>query len=157
MEGNKYANGKIYKLISNRTDKICIGSTASTLNVRFSKHKNSYKNYVENDGAFTTAHKLLRYDDCRIELMEDFPCNSKDELFEREGQLIRENWDNCVNKRIEKRTPRQYYIDNIEDINRSIICECGCSVVKRMIKRHKQTLKHIRLMENRNINEIDIN
>ena len=51
-----------------------------------------------------------------IELVENFPCNSVEELRKREGELIREM--GTLNKRIEQRDMkeyfRQYYQDNIE-------------------------------------------
>ena len=37
-----YNLGKIYKLISNQTDKIYVGSTAQTLSKRFMNHKKSF-------------------------------------------------------------------------------------------------------------------
>ena len=56
----------------------------------------------------------MKYDDAYIELIEECPCNDKNELNRREGQMIREM--NCVNKRIEGRTGKEYREDNKEYI-----------------------------------------
>ena len=58
---------------------------------------------------------MLEYADVYIELLEMCPCNNKMELTRREGELIRAN-DNCVNKNIAGRTPKQYRQDNAEKI-----------------------------------------
>jgi hypothetical protein len=45
MYMSKYSEGKIYKLTSSQTDKVYIGSTIRSLNVRFSNHKSHYKSW----------------------------------------------------------------------------------------------------------------
>ena len=52
-------------------------------------------------------------DNFYIELIEKCPCNDKDELRRTEGKYIRE-LKPSLNKRIEGRTLREYYIDNEE-------------------------------------------
>ena len=53
---------------------------------------------------------------CKIELIENYPCTSKEELFKREGFYILNN--ECVNKKIagrsQKEYKKQYNIDNKE-------------------------------------------
>ena len=56
------------------------------------------------------------YKDAYIELIEDFPCNSKKELNRREGQHIRNN--DCVNKNIAGRTKKEWNLDNKDETNR---------------------------------------
>ena len=104
-----YANGKIYTIRSFQTDKYYIGSTTQTLTKRLSCHKSHYKK-----GVFYTSSEIIQYGDCYIELLEDFPCFKKDQLCKREGQLIREHKDNCVNKAIAGRTRKEYLVDNKE-------------------------------------------
>jgi len=70
-----YSNGKIYKIISNHTDLIYIGSTTQTLAQRKQKHRN--KNNC-------SSIEILQYDDARIILIELFSCNCKEELTARE-------------------------------------------------------------------------
>ena len=108
-----YKNGKIYTIRSHQTDKYYIGSTCTMLSKRLSKHKASYKNGTY---SIVRQEKLVKYNDCYIELLEAFECNNKDELRKREGELIRKYKDNIVNCKIECRTTKQYNIDNKEKI-----------------------------------------
>ncbi|UCG02754.1 MAG: GIY-YIG nuclease family protein [Candidatus Heimdallarchaeota archaeon] len=108
-----YKNAKIYTIRSNHTDKIYVGSTCSELRKRLNGHKGKYSMYL--NGTMTkymSSFEIIKYGDCYIELHEKYPCNDKTELNKREGELIREL--DCVNKRIEGRTAKEYYIDNIE-------------------------------------------
>ena len=59
---------KIYKLTSEQTPKVYIGSTKLNLNTRFILHKTKYKNKVK----YITANEILQYDDCKIELVKPF-------------------------------------------------------------------------------------
>lgn len=52
-----------------------------------------------------------------IELIEMFPCNSKEELNRREGEVIRATF-NCVNKYVAGRTLKQWHEDN-KDYNKT--------------------------------------
>ena len=101
-----YKNGKIYKLWSPQGDEIYIGSTVNTLARRKSLHKSK----------MNCCSKLLfeKYDDVRIELIEEFPCENKMELNKREGQHMRNN--TCINKYIAGRTIKEYHEDNKEKI-----------------------------------------
>jgi hypothetical protein len=103
---NKYHNGKIYTIRSYQTDKFYIGSTCSPLHKRFYEHT-----HIKN-----TSSKILieNYNDCYIELLENFKCESRIELIKREGELIRENLNNVINKSIAGRTTKQYQIENKE-------------------------------------------
>jgi hypothetical protein len=59
MENNKYHNSKIYKLISNHTDKIYIGSTFQKyLSVRKAGHKAHYELFKKNNGNYFLSLNL---------------------------------------------------------------------------------------------------
>jgi hypothetical protein len=110
-----YQNGMIYMIWAG--DERYYGSTCDTLSKRMGRHRNAYKH---NHGKIT-AHKLFDtygLENCKIELVEEFPCNSKQELEAREGFYIRGN--KCVNKIIPGRTSieysAKYYQDNKEYI-----------------------------------------
>lgn len=90
-----YQNGKIYTIRSPHTTKYYIGGTTQTLAKRFSYHK-KYPTLTSKD--------IISLGDAYIELMELCPCNSVEELRKREGELIREHKENCVNKNIAGRT-----------------------------------------------------
>ena len=109
-----YKNGKIYSLRSYQTNDIYIGSTCSPFNKRIYKHKNNYKRWKEGKYAYITAFEIIKYDDCYIELIDLYPCNSKIELHKRHGELIRDM--ECVNKIIPGRTGKQYKIDHQDKI-----------------------------------------
>jgi len=89
-----YQNGKIYKLICDDPSLVYIGSTCQKyLNSRLSAHK--YK-YTHNTAIrTTTSRELFEVGGVKIILIEDFPCNTKDELLFRE-RLHMENME-CVN------------------------------------------------------------
>jgi hypothetical protein len=107
MYMSKYSEGKIYKLTSSQTDKVYIGSTIRSLNDRFSNHKCSYKSWLKSQMNNITSYDLLQYDDVKIELIKEFPCETKKELEKEEGKIILEN--NCVNKHVAGRTKKEYH------------------------------------------------
>ena len=83
-----YQLSKIYKLVSNKTEDIYIGSCLMRLSTRLSQHKNKSNQAVS---------KKLFTDDAiiTIVLVESFPCNTKNELKARELHHITTN--NCIN------------------------------------------------------------
>lgn len=101
-----YKNGKIYSIRSySRPDLIYVGSTTQLLSIRFGKHK------VSNN---TTSNQIIKIGDAYIELIENYSCNSRNELNKREGEIIRSM--DCVNKLIAGRTRKEYYNENIEEL-----------------------------------------
>lgn len=86
--------GKIYKIVSKSGT--YIGSTTETIEQRFKGHTQSFKAYEKGVGKFITSYKLMGDDDVRIELVADFPCNSKLELWKEEARIIKSV--ECVNK-----------------------------------------------------------
>ena len=103
-----YSNGKIYQLCSLLTNKIYIGSTIQSLNERLQEHKKGYKYFLEGNGRKVYSFKMLKYSDCFIELIEDYPCNSRKELERREGELQLQFINVIVNKNIAGRTKQEY-------------------------------------------------
>ena len=92
---NKYKNGKIYKITDNTNGNIYYGSTQKTLNRRLSDHKYDYKRR-EKEGNVRTSSSIICNNDFTMELVEDYPCNSRKELEERESYYI--NNFECINK-----------------------------------------------------------
>ena len=132
-----YQLGKIYKLTNGTLN--YYGSTTNELNQRLAEHKSRYKR--EN-------WKEILYKDgniVSIELMENYPCDTKIELLKREKWYIENN--ECINIRI----PTQTLNENRNHIKNIIICECGCSSRKSAIKVHRKTKKHKKLMEQKKI------
>lgn len=163
-----YNNGKIYKIVCDITNKTYYGSTSNTLSKRMVQHRSS-KRCVSNE---MTNPKIY--------LVEDVPCDRKEQLLKRERFYIENN--ECINKRIPSKTDqewrKEYYQTNKDkeltygkkyknDNKQSLIikykeyyqinkdkikqeknikhtCECGCSINKGGLPRHKKTLKHIK-------------
>jgi hypothetical protein len=182
---DKYKNGKIYQITNLTHTKFYIGSTTESLSNRMAKHRNIYMQYLEGKRQTRmSVFELFEEDgphNCKILLIELFPCNSKEELNAREGTHIINN--QCVNKQIAGRTQKQYIAENkdkIREIQRlyrennkdkvkenkaayyqknrekileqekvTIICECGCSIIKKLLQKHMKTDKHISIMNNK--------
>ena len=110
---NKYHNGKIYKIVDVDHNKQYIGSTTETLSRRMAHHKHQYKMF--NQGLRTKVCSFDLFDEfgidnCKIELIEYFNCETKDEQLKREGEHKKNN--ECLNRFIAGRTNKEYYIDN---------------------------------------------
>jgi hypothetical protein len=115
-----YQNGKIYKIecVNGEDRDIYIGSTAKQyLSQRMEKHRTSYKLWKEGKSSYVSAYDLFDkfgVENCSILLIEVCPCDLKDELRAREGFHIKNV--ECVNKRIENRTQKEWREDNKEII-----------------------------------------
>ena len=133
-----YSRGKIYTIWDSNYTKCYIGSTIQQLSKRMQEHRSSYKTHVDDTHGCSSVFDLFDefgVENCRIELLETFACNNKEELLAREGQCIREN--ECVNKRIAGRTGKQYYDDNryrIFTVSRRIYNENNRSTQKEYVK-----------------------
>ena len=114
MEG-KYQNGKIYRITDLSYTKFYYGSTCETLSQRMARHRAKYTTYLK--GGITNTRSFDLFDEfgvenCKIELVELYPTNSKEELRQREGYYIQNN--DCINKCVPRRTAKQHYHDNYE-------------------------------------------
>ena len=78
-----YQNGKIYKIYSYENDDVYYGSTVETLSRRMSSHRGKFKQYKEGKTNFTTSFIILEFETAKIELVEDFPCENKEQLLQR--------------------------------------------------------------------------
>ena len=101
---NKYSAGKIYTIRSFQTDKFYIGSTIQPLHKRLRGHRYSFETQTRE----TTSYEIIKYDDNYIELLEEYPCENKNQLNKREGELIRLHINSCVNRYIAGRTQAEY-------------------------------------------------
>lgn len=99
---NKYQQGKIYKIVSANSSKCYVGSTILKLNKRFQHHRCCYNT---NSNACSSV-EVFECGDVSIELIKEYPCNSKRELEREEGKYQLEL--DCVNKHIAGRTQREY-------------------------------------------------
>ena len=103
-----YSLGKIYMVYPKVEDPdegdVYYGSTTVTLARRMAKHRTTK----------SCSSKLLfdKYgvENCFIELVEEYHCETKEQLNKKEGEYIRNH--KCVNKRIEGRTRKEWLYDN---------------------------------------------
>lgn len=165
-----YSKGKIYQILNNVDNDVYVGSTCVPLAKRLWKHKWEFENRQFIDRPLTNKMKLLGVDAFYIELVENTPCNSKEELRAREGFYIRQR--GTLNKMTAGKTrkewreehrdylkqkARAYYYQHHEeelqkrkerrDVNRTYMNEtiqcdnCGAEVVRQGMSRHKKTNK----------------
>ena len=159
---NKYQNGKIYKIVDIGYNKWYIGSTCESLSQRMARHRNNYKQYLLGRNDRLTSFFMfdeVGIDNCKIELIEHYPCNSKEELVAREGHHIKTI--DCVNKHIPTRSPQEWYNDNrgkllqqFKDHHENdkdkvhqrkaekVLCECGVQISKSHKSQHLKTKGH---------------
>lgn len=110
----RYQHGKIYSIRSHQTEGVYIGSTINTLPKRLYKHKKDCEYWINGKKNYVSSFEIIKYDDCYIELIENYPCNDRNELERQEGTHIR-NTD-CINKNVAGRTQKERYNDNHDRI-----------------------------------------
>jgi len=97
-----YADGKIYQVISPNYPEPYIGSTTQPLCKRMVGHR-APSNVCR-------SRIVIEAGDAYIELIEEYPCENKEQLNRREGQIIRERA--CVNHVVAGRTHKEWRHDN---------------------------------------------
>jgi len=107
-----YQLAKIYQLTCNITGQKYIGSTTQKLCRRLTGHVNDYKK-----GKILTSGKIIANGKYSIILIEDYPCDNKENLLKRERFYIESI--ECVNKIIPTRTYAEYYLDNIDKLKQT--------------------------------------
>ena len=136
-----YKNGKIYRIVCNETGLCYIGSTISTLVKRLYKHKSDFKQYLKGKCTYITSFKIIENGNYDIILLEEFPCENKNQLCKRERYYI-ETME-CVNLVIPTRTLKEYYKDNKEKIKE--YCEKNrqkkCEYYKEYCEKNREKLK----------------
>lgn len=108
-------------------------------------HKSQYKQFINGiSNSYCTSYEIIKNNNYKYELIKYFPCDNKKELHNEEAKYIKNI--NCVNKVIPNRTKKQYYIDNRDNILKSIkikfTCDCGRSFMKVHKTRHIRSKYH---------------
>ena len=108
-------NEEKYKSVSFETDKCYIGSTTRTYSSeRSGAHKGDYRIYQQGKRRSNlSCFELLQHNDCKILLIENYPCDSKYELEARERYWI-EQEPTSVDKNTPTRAPKEHYEANKE-------------------------------------------
>ena len=156
-----YSRGKIYCLRSPHTDKVYIGSTCEPyLSRRLVKHRGVFKRWKKDTSRpYVTSFVILECGDAYIELLELYPCSSRDELHAKEGEYMRKM--KCVNRCIAGRGRKQYREDNKEELrdyakqyrdehkekireerNKKFSCPCGGRYTHRNKSAHFKSKNH---------------
>lgn len=153
-----YSKGKIYKIVCNITGECYIGSTTKKyLSQRLVQHKSTYNFWLKNPTPtpHSSSFRIIERNSYDIILIENFPCNSNDELRARERYW----YEQIPNINIKKpfltdkeradyfnAEQRKYYNNNKEVISQKakekVQCECGSIVRKSDIADHYKTITH---------------
>ncbi len=116
--------GRIYKLTSTQSNQCYIGSTTRSIYTRLTEHNYNYYQYKNGKYHYTSSYDIVKFDDAKIELLEEREFKDKKEMLERERFYIDSN-ENAVNQRNPittkediKERKAKYYTDNKEQINK---------------------------------------
>jgi len=114
-----YANGKVY-CIRDRSDgdkMVYVGSTIRTLSERMSSHRRDIKNHPHLKLYKRMVEKGVG--NFHIELLQDFPCENKDQLRKAEGDAIRANnmIDAGCNEKLAGRSMKEWMAEHREELN----------------------------------------
>ena len=172
-----YNLGKIYKIVDNTNNNVYIGSTCEpTLARRLAKHISNYNCYKNGKYSYTSSFKIFENGNYNIVLIEDFPCENKNQLYARERYWT-ENI-NCINinrnqgiiyelgglKEYKKVNNREYceknkesilkkkkifYQNNKAKLTEKFNCNCGGCFTKTHKSCHIKTKKHQAYLENK--------
>jgi hypothetical protein len=107
-----YQKSKIYKIVCDVTNSTYYGSTIQTLSRRMTSHR------IPSNGC-NTKHMI----EPKIYLVEEYPCNNKEQLLQRERYYIENN--ECCNIKVPFRSKEEYKEQRKEyrEKNREIINE----------------------------------
>ena len=144
MEKISYQNGKIYKIWSTLTDDFYIGSTTQPLYKRLYQHKSHFNAKRHWNMNIYQSIRALGKEKFFIELVQDFPCDTKHELCKREGELIRE-LKPSLNIKIDCRTYKEY-LEDTKDYQRQRHHEYRLNNRESLVAKQKQ-----QYMKNRDI------
>ena len=116
-----YSKGKIYKILNIKNDKIYIGSTTLALRSRLWQHRYDAKTKRSKIYKAMRCHGVENF---KIELIKNYPCESKKQLEDQEFKMINKYLANGVT------------LYNITTVNG----KCADSTKRRMSKAQKGSL-----------------
>lgn len=146
-----YRRGKIYRVVCGITGQAYYGSTSERyLSVRLAKHVSKYREF-EKSGTITTSEirvfPILERGAYRIELLENYPCDTRAELEAREGEYIQTRL-NAVNHNL----PGLSDVDKVARASKCLrekrACSCGADVSRRNYAVHLRSAKHQKALSN---------
>ena len=138
-----YSKGKIYKIYDFTNKNVYYGSTTETLSRRMTNHVRAHKAWLKDKNKKKcSVVDIINNGNYKIILVENYPCKNKEELEKKETEYIINN--ECINKKLPRRTPRQYYLDNRNKIleNKKKIIKDDDFKLRKSINDKKYRLTH---------------
>jgi len=150
--------GRIYKIVSDKTDKIYIGSTAKSLEERLETHEHFYEKWINRNfrRKYCTSFEILKYGEYNIILIEELKdCYSYEDLRKREGYYQINNFFICVNTNIAGGRDKNVNIDE----NELYPCYCDKEIQINLKTRYKhiKSQKHKKKIKENHLEMIKSN
>ena len=142
-----YINGKVFKITDNAFTTCYIGSTCESLSQKMARRRKEHRNYLRGCKYFITSVNIfdeVGIDNCLIELIENCPCDTVEQLRKREGHYKQST--DCVNKQTPGRTDAEYREQNREQINQQNETAIGKTKMPSMKDRNKNTPVRVGLL-----------
>lgn len=127
IENNPFDFVRIYRIVDNTNGNVYIGSTKQGVSNRVARHRS----YLKNEGEYCSSCEVIKNNDYFYEQIDT--CH-KEERKELERYYINYT-PNCINK-------KKLNFCKQEWANSKITCECGATVNRGGLSRHKETKKH---------------
>lgn len=158
-----YSQAKIYKITNDFNNDIWIGTTCDTLIKKFSVHKAEAIRNLRKGCIIQNHIREHGLDRFRIQLIEDFPCEDVYQLRQRQGHHIREM--KAINKYADFKDYKEKNKDSVKEYEKEyrqkpevkervkerssemVVCECGCSLTRYSLSRHRRTKVHLSFIE----------
>ena len=143
-----YSPGMIYRIVDKTTGKTYIGSTLNSLQNRLKRLEAQHRSHCKGKQAYTTSFEVLKNGDYTISLVQDFPCETKADLLNREHYFITHT-TNVSNKYRPNQVARcggvqRYMRAYMEEYMKKIMrCPCGGSYSAQNKTRHNRSQKHL--------------
>lgn len=142
-----YQNGKIYKLVNSKDNKIYVGGTCTDLQKRLYAH--IHKSKIKSNRRIYKHLIIIGWNLVKIELIENYPCNNIIELNKREQYWIDKLQPELNSKpayiplcKLSK-TYIKYRDSLLKRQSSRIHCECGINIRFGDRCRHYRTKKHL--------------
>jgi hypothetical protein len=154
--------GRIYKISTNETNNIYIGSTVKPLYEALRLYKRSYSGFKRGKEScnYSSCFDVIETGKPNIELIEEKEFETKKEMKDRQFYYI-QNMENVVNKiqhimtEEEKKNKQKEKVlkNQKEKITKpkktdTIICICGSKCLYTHKQRHEKSVKHINFVLN---------
>ena len=126
-----YADAKIYKLVCLNSGLIYVGSTCQNLSRRLAGHRSCFNH--------TRSKQIIANNNYIILLIENYSCNSVEELRAREYEIIENTV--CINRKLLSEEERKEYQKNWRSEHASYHkewCEANPTYKKTWAQNHKK-------------------